>query len=147
MKRIKIMGATSVAVLALGAMTASAASAATFCKNIKGNWSGEVTLGQCHTGPKVYGASFAAPEDLVFGGTLAWTKIGGDTEFSIGTIRDEGQGSCKKNNEEEQTEGEVFRTETVPGVAQDGEPVRFDFCVDTKNDKVTASPGHYAAIL
>ncbi len=143
MQRIKIVGLALGAVLALGAMTASAASANDICPKMKGRYGGPVTISKCYgtvSGKQAAYKSATAPAAALFhGGTFVWSSSRAVTEFSITNVEDWGPYNCKPGYEEYRNHGEVTRTTTQASVSQVGEVVSFAFCMDSKNHKIAGA--------
>lgn len=145
MHRMEITGLAFVAVLAVGAMTASAASATDFCTKIKGSQGNpfqDVTLSKCVSEvgkgkSKSYKSATGLAEALYHGDTFVWSNSGAKMEFSITSVEDLGQRSCAKHNELVRTEGVVTGATTEAGVSKVGEEVEFVFCVNTLNANIT----------
>jgi hypothetical protein len=138
MRHITIIGLAFVGALAVGAMTASAASAVEICDKIAGNVNGHVTVSHCSDYGKGYKSASGFGEDLLYGGTFVWSKSKTQTQFNIGSVTDYGRQGCKKNNEEIGTLGYV--TNTTSEVSSTGEEVGFIFCLNVTNGKITTGP-------
>jgi hypothetical protein len=104
MHRIKITGFALVAVLALGAMSASGASANSniLCSKVTGNLLSEVTISKCSpSGGKGYKSASAQGGVFAVGGTFTWSKSGATTDIESPLYElSERQGRCKKHNYE-----------------------------------------------
>lgn len=146
MRRLRTLGLTLVAALALGAITASGASAAgeLTCTKLKLTTSA-FSVSKCAGGGSGLKSASGPSDSLLYGGKFVWSTSGAEMTFNITSIKNYGRGDCKVNNEENGSSGEV--TSFTPALFPVGDSVAFRFCVNIKTHNITTDPVGYAMVL